>query len=120
MPCQPKSEQTFKYTFNIVVFLFDRRIKASLLPNVAPVPMSYSTGVQQEVNMPVFNETFQVPIPETKLSYKTLQVQVWCVQEDGDEECLVSCNCMRDSTRKSVLYQKKAGRDNAHLSPLLV
>ena len=66
--------------------------------------MSYSTGVQQEVNMPVFNETFQVPIPETKLSYKTLQVQVWCVQEDGDEECLVSCNCIQDT--RAVLREK--------------
>ncbi len=52
--------------------------------------MSYSTGVQHNVNSPLFHEVFTVRIPENKLPSKTLQVHVWSVTEDGDEECLVS------------------------------
>ena len=75
-----------------VIFLsfLCRRIKAALLPAHGPEPMSYSTGVQHNVNSPLFREVFTVRIPESKLASKTLQVHVWSVTEDGDEECLVS------------------------------
>ena len=77
------------YTLLPCCFL-SRRIKAALLPAHGPEPMSYSTGVQRNVNSPLFNEVFTVRIPESKLASKTLQVHVWSVTEDGEEECLVS------------------------------
>ena len=72
------------------MYFLCRRIKAALLPAHGPEPMSYSTGVQHNINSPLFREVFTVRIPESKLASKTLQVHVWSVTEDGDEECLVS------------------------------
>ena len=49
----------------------------------------FNTAPSPDVNSPVFAELFTVAVPEGKLSSKTLQVHVWCVLPNRQEECLV-------------------------------
>ncbi len=88
-----------------------RRIKAALLPSTGPEPTSYSSGVQHNVNCPLFHEEFSVVLPENKLASKTLQVHVWSVGDDGDEECLVSGRFVTflSVQRKLVLLESHSG-----------
>ncbi|XP_006821406.1 protein KIBRA-like [Saccoglossus kowalevskii] len=61
-------------------------IKIALYP--ASTNLVLSTKPCDDNYAAVFNEVFRVPILETQLSSKTIQVNVWCVRENKDEDCL--------------------------------
>ena len=67
-------------------FIFPRCIKAALLPNPE---ISWVTRPSADLENPRFSEVFRIPIPQRTLFTKTLQVNIWCLQERRPDECYV-------------------------------
>lgn len=59
-------------------------IKAALLPNP---DMSWVTAPSSDLKNPKFSELFRISIPQRILFTKTLQVNIWCLQENHPDEC---------------------------------
>lgn len=59
-------------------------IKAALLPNPEA---SWETAPSNDIKNPRFSEVFRITIPEKKLFTKTLQVNIWCLQQNRQDEC---------------------------------
>ena len=51
---------------------------------------SWETSLSTDIRNPKFNEVFRIVILERKLFTKTLQVNIWCLQDNGPDECAVS------------------------------
>ncbi|XP_053398838.1 protein KIBRA-like isoform X2 [Mercenaria mercenaria] len=59
-------------------------IKAALLPNP---DMSWVTEPSSDLKNPKFSELFRISIPQRILFTKTLQVNIWCLQDNRPDEC---------------------------------
>lgn len=77
--------KTQNFKSSIIVYSY-RCIKAALLPNPS---MSWVTEPSKDIRNPKFSEKFRIGIPKQLLLTKTLQVNIWCLQ-DSLEECYVS------------------------------
>ncbi|XP_041357146.1 protein WWC2-like [Gigantopelta aegis] len=60
-------------------------IKAALLPHMN---ISWTTKSSSDLCSPKFAEIYHVAIPENKLSSKTLQVNIWSLLDNHEDECL--------------------------------
>ncbi|PSN40195.1 hypothetical protein C0J52_12889 [Blattella germanica] len=65
-------------------------IKAALLPNPPPVHSSCCTKTVEDLRKPTFGDNFPLAVPLNKLYTKTLQVNVWCIDQNHREDCVVS------------------------------
>lgn len=65
-------------------------IKVALLPISSDVPNNYSTGAVENLSKPTIGETFRFSVQVGKLCTKTLQVNIWSVGPNSEEECLGS------------------------------
>ncbi|XP_062572107.1 protein WWC2-like isoform X1 [Saccostrea cucullata] len=61
-------------------------IKAALLPNIKNA--SWTTKALSDLKHPKFCEEFRISIPEQLLINKTLQVQIWSLNNQQGSECL--------------------------------
>lgn len=76
-------------TINQVLYCNCSQIKAALLPSPTTMVSTFATYTSHDLNNPQFSELFCVPIMESKLASKTLQVHVWCICEGREDEILV-------------------------------
>ncbi|GIX79810.1 protein kibra [Caerostris darwini] len=65
-------------------------IKVALLPISCEELNTYTTSPLENLNKPTIGETFRFNIPLSKLCTKTLQVNIWTVSSNTEEECLGS------------------------------
>ena len=65
-------------------------IKAALLPSISNVLCTFCTRAITDLTKPTFGETFRIAISKSKLLTKTLQVNIWALDREGQEECLGS------------------------------
>lgn len=63
-------------------------IKAALLPNTPTIVSTCCTKAVRDLRKPTFGDSFPISVPLNKLYTKTLQINVWCIKEDSQEECL--------------------------------
>lgn len=70
-----------KLTFSLALHF--RYIKTAVLPMIHP---KCCTKAVVDLQKPTFGETFSIAMPLKKLYTKTLQVTLWCTD---DERCLV-------------------------------
>ncbi|XP_070553644.1 protein KIBRA-like isoform X1 [Ptychodera flava] len=61
-------------------------IKTALYP--ASTNSAFSTKPCEDNSAAVFDETFKVPLASSQLNNKTIQVNVWSVNESKEEDCL--------------------------------
>ncbi|KAG1662523.1 Protein kibra [Nymphon striatum] len=66
-------------------------IKVLLLPSVPKTPLGGSTRFSVDLEKPTFGDVLRLQVPINKLCTKTLQINVWSVNEFSDEECLQGC-----------------------------
>ena len=78
---------TCEIIYVYIYFVLTRCIKAALLPN--PV-MSWVTEPSKDIRNPRFSEKFRIVIPKHVLLTKTLQVNIWCLLDNRQEEIYVS------------------------------
>ena len=78
-----------------------RCIKVELLPSSGVL---FCTHKSNNLSNPKFCQTFCVGLQETKVASKTLRVQVWCMTEQGHEDCLVGIGWLIMGRGISLLY----------------
>ena len=95
-----------KFTFYICVLIeniwFFRYINAVLLPNPPPDQTFCCTKTVEELCKPTFGDNFPLAVPLNKLYNKTLQVNVFCVDQNHQEACAVSNSFCYSSKIKST------------------
>lgn len=73
-----------------IIFIY-RYIKTALLPSVPP--LRHCTRPVRDLKKANFEDTFNIPVPATKICTKTLQVNVWSRFEQQQDVCVVSVLC---------------------------
>ncbi|XP_059481986.1 protein kibra [Neocloeon triangulifer] len=65
-------------------------IKVALLPSSSSSMSAGCTKAVEDLKKPSCGENFPIPVPLSKLCAKTLQVNVWCIRQNCQEECVGS------------------------------
>ncbi|XP_054709816.1 protein kibra-like [Uloborus diversus] len=65
-------------------------IKVALLPISCDDLNTFTTSIFENLNKPAIGENFRFSVPIVKLCTKTLQVNIWSVNNNAEEECLGS------------------------------